>query len=592
MRMLLTVLLLLIYCPFVKGQEPSIWLSAEELETKGYFRNHGISSSKVVIGLALENKDSVFKERMLKLHNAHLNNVYLISPNKDTIYKTGDYLPFYSRPEYYWDFVLPIQTLGNSTDSFKLVFDNSIDPLFYNLKLYSKNEFQRIRSNENFLLGAILSFSIVFIIIFFLLGVFNKDKSRFIFSFFILCSTLWLYNINGVLFQLFWPENSDVQHASRPIFSSLTTASLIYYFITFYARYINSYARYVFNIFIAYIVLRALIVIFIPDFFDNPELNELLFFITTFIFISGILCFIVYLILLFRIKDVRLHSISITFYFIIAFKEIVKLIGVNLFYFGANDQQYSFIGHFIIMSLFSFANIQEYRTNRKRRLAEKIAEADERKRELNEKIFRVQENERNTIAKNIHDQVGGILAAMKIKLQTMKLRYEPGKDENELIQLLDNCNEELYKIIDDLHSPEFEERDLSIIIGERIEMISKATGISIAFNQVPLNIKEQTAIKIYRIICELLTNSIKHSGCSEISLVIEKSGDILNINYADNGIGMQALSNPNGRGVQNIKSRIAFLQGNMEVNSKTGETRYTINIPINKQDEGPINLHL
>lgn len=287
-----------------------------------------------------------------------------------------------------------------------------------------------------------------------------------------------------------------------------------------------------------------------------------------------------------------MHTISITFYFIIAFKEIIKLIGVNVLYFGANDQQYSFIGHFIIMSMFSFANIQEYQSNKKRRLAEKIAEADARKREINEKIFQVQENERNTIAKNIHDQVGGILAAMKIKLQTMKLRYEPGKDENELIQLLDNCNEELYKIIDDLHSPEFEERDLSIIIEERIELVAKATGISILFEPLPLNINEQKAIKIYRIICELLTNSIKHSGCSEISLVIEKTDNILCINYADNGIGMQESSNPNGRGVQNIKSRVAFLQGSLTVNSKTGETRYTINIPINNHDEGPINLHL
>ena len=592
MRPLITILLLLIYCPFVKGQEPSIWLSAEELETTGYFNNHGITKSKVVIGLSLENKDSVFKERMLKLHNAHLNNIYLVNSNNDTIYKTGDYLSFYSRPEYYWDFVLPIQTLGNSTDSFKLIFDNSVDPLFYNLKLYSKNEFQRIRSNENFVLGAILSFSIVFIIIFFLLGVFNKDKSRYIFSFFILSSTLWLYNINGVLFQLFWPNNSDIQHASRPIFSSLTIAALIYYFVTFYAKHINSYARYVFNIFVGYIILRALIVIFIPDFFESPELNESLFFITTFIFISGILCFIVYLVWLLRIKEVLLHTISITFYFVIAFKEIIKLIGVNVLYFGANDQQYSFMGHFIIMSLFSFANIQEYRANRKKRLAEKIAEADERKRAINEKIFQVQENERNTIAKNIHDQVGGMLAAMKIKLQTMKLRYEPGKDENQLIQLLDNCNEELYKIIDDLHSPEFEERDLSIIIAERIEMVSNATGISILFEPAPLKIKIQTAIKIYRVICELLTNSIKHSGCSEISLMIEKTNDLLHINYADNGIGMQIISNPNGRGVQNIKSRIAFLEGNLEITSKAGETRYTINIPIDNHDERPFDIYL
>jgi signal transduction histidine kinase len=181
---------------------------------------------------------------------------------------------------------------------------------------------------------------------------------------------------------------------------------------------------------------------------------------------------------------------------------------------------------------------------------------------------------------------------MKIKLQTMKLRYEPGKDENQLIEILDNCNEELYKIIDDLHSPEFEERDLSVVLAERIEMVSKATDISIIYEPIQLNIKVQTAIKVYRVICELLTNSIKHSGCSEISLVFEKTNNLLCINYADNGIGMQNATNPNGRGVQNIKSRIAFLEGSLDVISRSGETRYTINIPINNKDEGPINIHL
>jgi len=234
MRHHFLVLFMLILCFFAKGQEASVWLSADELETKGYYQNHGFSKTRVVIGLSLENKDSVFKERILKIHNPHINNIFLINSRNDTIYKTGDHLIFNSRPEYFWDFVLPIQSIGKSVDSFKLVLDNSGEPLFYNLELFSKTEFQRIRSNENFVFGAVLSFSVVFMIIFMLLGFFNKDKSRFIFTFFIISSTLWLFNMNGVLFQMIWPNNIFIQHGSRVIFSSLTMISLIWYFGEFY----------------------------------------------------------------------------------------------------------------------------------------------------------------------------------------------------------------------------------------------------------------------------------------------------------------------------------------------------------------------
>ena len=146
MRLYPLVVFLLIFCFTAKGQNPTIWLDATTLETKGYYKNHGVKETKVVIGLSIENKDSVFKKRILKLHNPHINYIYLINSKNDTIYKTGDQLPFRSRPEYFWDFVLPIQSMGNSVDSFKLVLDNVGDPLFYRLELFSEREFQRIRS--------------------------------------------------------------------------------------------------------------------------------------------------------------------------------------------------------------------------------------------------------------------------------------------------------------------------------------------------------------------------------------------------------------------------------------------------------------
>jgi signal transduction histidine kinase len=579
MRHYLLVVFLLIFCFTVKGQNPTIWLDATTLETKGYYKNHGVKETKVVIGLSIENKDSVFKKRILKLHNPHINYVYLINSKNDTIYKTGDQLPFRSRPEYFWDFVLPIQSLGNSVDSFKLVFDNVGDPLFYSLELFSEREFQRIRSNENFVFGAVFSFSIVFIIIFVLLGVFNKDNTRYFFAVFILSGTLWVYNINGVLYQMVWPDNTLLQNASRPFFSSTTIGTLVLYFLAFYKDYINRYVRYAFLGFLCYLILRAVIIIITPGFFESDESKKIAFFVTTPLLIIGLLCIVLYLFWLLRFKQILLQTISITIYFFFIIKVILKLFGINLLITGAHDEYFSTAVHFIIMTLFSIANIQEYRRNKRKRVAEKIAEADWRKTEMGEKIVETQENERNAIAKNIHDQVGGILAAMKIKLQTMKLVNKDNQSTDELIQLLNMCNGELHKIVDDLASPEFIDRDWADVLNERILMMCMATGIKVHYDRQPLVIENKLGIKIYRIICELITNSIKHAHCSDIELKMETIGNTLQIKYGDNGIGMPTAMQTNGRGLQNIKSRIGFLNGSMQFSSRPGETKYLITIP-------------
>ncbi|MEN9884982.1 MAG: hypothetical protein RLZZ420_2199 [Bacteroidota bacterium] len=583
---------MLILCFFAKGQEASVWLSADELETKGYYQNHGFSKTRVVIGLSLENKDSVFQERILKIHNPHINNIYLITSRNDTIYKTGDHRTFNSRPEYFWDFVLPVQSLGKSVDSFKLVLDNSGEPLFYNLELFSKTEFQRIRSNENFVFGAVLSFSVVFIIIFILLGFFNKDKSRFIFAFFIISSTLWLFNMNGVLFQMIWPNNIFLQHGSRVIFSSLTIVSLLWYFWEFYQKYIDRYTKYIFAVFICFICLRSLFIISEPGYLDNQFFKSGSYFMSTFILLVGSFCITFYVIRLLKIKELRLHTLCIIIYFLFIIKVVLKITGVDLSPYAPHDDYLASIVHFIIMTLFSIANIQEYRLNKKKRIYERIAEADLRKKIMSERIVEAQENERSAIAKNIHDQVGGMLAAMKIKLQTMKIRYQAGRDEDELICLLDNCNDELYKIVDELTTPEFAQRDLSEIIQDRIKLISLATDIRISYEPEPLHIENNTAIKVYRVICELLTNSIKHSGCSDIAVKINNHEGSLIINYTDNGVGLKEKPNGKGRGMENIKSRIEFLQGNLILMSKSGETKYTITIPTTENVKRPIDLYL
>ena len=87
---------------------------------------------------------------------------------------------------------------------------------------------------------------------------------------------------------------------------------------------------------------------------------------------------------------------------------------------------------------------------------------------------------------------------------------------------------------------------------------------------------------MYRVVCELVTNSLKHSGCSEIRLSLTSSGDILELQYSDNGRGFnpQAVMDC-GMGLSNINSRINSLNGTFDIRSTKGKgMRATIKVNV------------
>jgi signal transduction histidine kinase len=233
--------------------------------------------------------------------------------------------------------------------------------------------------------------------------------------------------------------------------------------------------------------------------------------------------------------------------------------------------------------MFSAANIQQYRNNKKRKFEMQLEETHKRDVEISEKIIEAQEYERTTIGKNIHDQVGGLLSAMKIKMQTLKVKKNDPSLNNEMdqfIEIIDKCSDELHSIVDDLVPPEFEKQDFSDILFNRVRMIENATEIEIHYNPTPIKIEPQVGIKIYRIISELITNSIKHAHCTVIHISILKDKETLHINFNDNGKGIDMMKIKKKHGINNIHSRITFMNGTINTKSVPGKTAYYIQIPL------------
>jgi signal transduction histidine kinase len=96
--------------------------------------------------------------------------------------------------------------------------------------------------------------------------------------------------------------------------------------------------------------------------------------------------------------------------------------------------------------------------------------------------------------------------------------------------------------------------------------------ISFATNLRSERYNTDIEVIMYRVVCEFVTNSLKHSGCSEIRLSLTASGDMLELQYSDNGRGFnpQAVMDC-GMGLSNINSRINSLNGHLDIRSTKGK---------------------
>ena len=229
----------------------------------------------------------------------------------------------------------------------------------------------------------------------------------------------------------------------------------------------------------------------------------------------------------------------------------------------------------------------KHRNDRKAKLEQENFLAIQREKEMTAKIIDVQENERETIGRNIHDQVGGLLAAAKIKLQTLKLKKEDAHSKAEIdqiISIIDRSSTEIYHIIEELVPPIMEGENLLSIIQSRVELIEKSTEIHFKIEIESVFLEQSLVLKLYRIISELITTSIKHAKCKNISIHFaqHKNGYILD--YVDDGIGFNSDMQRN-HGINNIESRVKYLEGTIDFFSVPGKTHYSIHIPHPKNEE-------
>jgi signal transduction histidine kinase len=189
-------------------------------------------------------------------------------------------------------------------------------------------------------------------------------------------------------------------------------------------------------------------------------------------------------------------------------------------------------------------------------------------------VIESQEEERRKIGREMHDEVGSTLSALRLSLSAQLM---DGTDEKTLLNIrsIDKLSAIVRNISHLLSPPDLEYsgfHDALENLCDSFESPEMAiTVLDEARGTIPQE-KFSTALSLYRIFQELLTNTLKHAGATEIHIHLYNEGNTFVASYTDNGKGFEpAAIRDGGLGMQNIRSRVLMMQASCELKSAPGK---------------------
>ncbi len=205
-------------------------------------------------------------------------------------------------------------------------------------------------------------------------------------------------------------------------------------------------------------------------------------------------------------------------------------------------------------------------------------------------LLRVQEEERKRIARELHDEIGQDLTAIKLTIGMIKKDYPHlegplRKELQEVGKLVDMAMTNVRRISSRMRPEALDELGLIPCLRHEVESISERSGIKIELElkNFKRRATPQKETIIYRVIQEALTNIIKHSQASQAGVRLSREKKAINLKIWDNGRGFNTenLSNSRGLGILGMGERLVPVDGKLKLESSPGEgTTLEIRIPV------------
>ncbi len=190
--------------------------------------------------------------------------------------------------------------------------------------------------------------------------------------------------------------------------------------------------------------------------------------------------------------------------------------------------------------------------------------------------LRAEEMARSNFSKELHDGLGPLLSSAKMSLSALQRELKDPERSEMLANttyLINEAIRSIREISNNLSPHVLQDFGLARGVQNFIDKSASMHNVKILFttNLGAERFESDVEVIFYRVICELINNSLKHAACDTITLKLTASPTELSLDYRDNGRGFNPeLMADSGMGLSNISSRIGSLGGSCSILSKPG----------------------
>jgi signal transduction histidine kinase len=221
---------------------------------------------------------------------------------------------------------------------------------------------------------------------------------------------------------------------------------------------------------------------------------------------------------------------------------------------------------------------------------EEIKQTTEKLRLLTAHLQHIREEERKRIGREIHDELGQQLTAIKMDVawidkQTPKETSHIKNKLQNIITLVDASNSSIRKILNELRIGVLDHHGLIEALQWQGQQFTNNTGVAIElnFSEASLQVKESVATCIFRVFQETLTNITRYADAKKVTSSISLKDNIIYFTIADDGKGfdIEKLKSKQSFGIMGMKERVASVNGSFELTSLPNKgTSIAITIPL------------
>lgn len=231
----------------------------------------------------------------------------------------------------------------------------------------------------------------------------------------------------------------------------------------------------------------------------------------------------------------------------------------------------------LIVSLLSYRNYRQRQKLQQQRISELETE---KQLAATEAVLKGEEQERTRLAKDLHDGLGGMLSGIKYSLNTMKgnliMTPENAQAFERSMDMLDSSIKEMRRVAHNMMPEALVKFGLDTALKDFCSDINQSGALKVTYQSIGITdtvIDQTSGITVYRIVQELLNNTMRHAAAKNAIVQVSKTGDLLSVTVEDDGKGFDTsvLYQARGMGWSNIQNRVEFLKGKLDVNSQPGK---------------------